>query len=256
MPFKWELVEDWDPYEEVPWARGILRRLSPRYLLPSQILLETISELVEGEISWLDVGAGGNWLIHHYEEGESGLAIGTDVYLPNELKRRDRFLLARGEKMPFSDEAFDLISAHWVVEHLREPGAFLGEAFRLLRPGGRLFVRTTNLLSPLTALARCLPERFKRAIVDRVFLSGTTDFFETYYRMNVPRSLSRLPRGTGFEVESVRYLEDLHFKNRGVFLAMFLYERLTALRPLRYFRSQVFAVYRKPVGRNSAPNPS
>jgi SAM-dependent methyltransferase len=255
MPFKWELVEDWDPYAEVPWARGILRTFSPRYLLPSQILLETISELVKGEVLWLDVGAGGNWLIHHYEEGESGLAIGTDVYLPRELKRRDRFLLAKGEGMPFPDETFDLISAHWVVEHLREPEAFLREAFRLLRPGGRLFIRTTNLLSPLTTVARYLPERFKRAIVDRVFLSGTTDFFETHYRMNVPRALLRHPRCAGFEVENVRYSEDLHFKNKGVFLVMFLFERLTTLSPLRFFRSQVFAVYRKPAGRDSAPNP-
>jgi SAM-dependent methyltransferase len=246
MPFKWELVKDWDPYAEVPWARSIVTRCAPGYRLASKVLLDTISSLVQGEIRWLDVGAGRNWLMRHYDEGGSGLGVGSDVYLPDELNRPDRFLLASGEELPFPDGTFDLITAHWVVEHLDDPDAFLEEAFRLLRSGGRLFVRTTNLWAPLTVLARCLPERVKRALVARVFLSGHVDFFETRYRMNTPGKLLRLPKEHGFEVDSIRYVEDLHFRSIVVFLPMLLFERLTVMRPLTYFRSQVFATYRKP----------
>ena len=239
-------MKDWDPYARIPWARAFLKKVSPGYRLASQILLDTIAGLVKEEVRWLDVGAGDNWLVHYYDEGSTGLGVGTDVYVPEELKRRDRFVVARGGELPFPGDFFDLVTCHWVVEHLERPDVFLGECFRVLRPGGRLFIRTTNLLSPLTVVARCLPERVKRGIVQRVFFSRKADFFRTHYRMNTPARMKRLPADAGFHVESIRYVEDLHFKNIAVFLPMFLFERLTALGPLKFFRSQVFAVYRKP----------
>jgi SAM-dependent methyltransferase len=245
MPFRWTLVEDWDPFAEVPWARAFLRRLSPRYRLASEVLLRTISDLVREEVRWLDVGAGENWLVHHYEEGSDGLGVGSDVYRPERIRRRERYVLALGERLPFRDGEFDLVTAHWVVEHLKEPEAFLREMHRVLRPGGRLFIRTPNLFSPVTALARFLPEGIKRALVPRVFLGGKSDYFEAHYPMNTEAKLREMPKRLGFRVESMELVEDLHFRNRLVFFLMFLLERLSSIRPLRILRSQVFAVYCK-----------
>lgn len=42
--------------------------------------------------------------------------------------------------LPFSDNAFDAITAHTLLSHLAHPEPFLTEALRVLRPGGRLIM--------------------------------------------------------------------------------------------------------------------
>jgi len=43
-------------------------------------------------------------------------------------------------RLPFPDEAFDVIVLSHILEHLREPRNLVAEAFRMLRPGGLLVV--------------------------------------------------------------------------------------------------------------------
>lgn len=45
-------------------------------------------------------------------------------------------------RLPFDDEFADTVVAFQVLEHLREPRRFLAEAFRILRPGGSLYLTT------------------------------------------------------------------------------------------------------------------
>ena len=44
----------------------------------------------------------------------------------------------------FQDGAFDLVSAHHVIEHVADPAALLREMFRIVKPGGMLLLRTPN----------------------------------------------------------------------------------------------------------------
>lgn len=55
-----------------------------------------------------------------------------------------RFIVSDCTGMPFSDGTFDGIYAVHVAEHLDDDaiGKFASECFRILRPGGRLFVRS------------------------------------------------------------------------------------------------------------------
>ncbi len=50
------------------------------------------------------------------------------------------------EAMPFPDESQRIVLMEGVLEHVDSPGKSLAEMFRVLVPGGVLFVRTTNRL--------------------------------------------------------------------------------------------------------------
>jgi len=70
------------------------------------------------------------------------------------LDRADQALAAKGiqahlrqadlQALPYADNAFDLVMAGHVVEHLADPRAALAEMRRVLRPGGTLLVCVTR----------------------------------------------------------------------------------------------------------------
>jgi SAM-dependent methyltransferase len=49
---------------------------------------------------------------------------------------------------PFADNAFDVIYAHSVVEHLSDIVAFMEEVWRVLAPGGRIIISVPYFRSP------------------------------------------------------------------------------------------------------------
>ncbi|MER3450375.1 MAG: class I SAM-dependent methyltransferase [Chloroflexota bacterium] len=53
-----------------------------------------------------------------------------------------------GEYLPFKAETFDLVLLHEVLEHVDDDRQVLAEAWRVLRPGGRLVIFAPNRLWP------------------------------------------------------------------------------------------------------------
>jgi len=94
----------------------------------------------------LDLGCRTGALTRHLLEGNS--VVGLDV---------DRAALAKAEALgiepveanvedplPFADESFDAVVAGELLEHLQLPDALVGEARRVLRPGGVLVGSVPN----------------------------------------------------------------------------------------------------------------
>ena len=92
----------------------------------------------------LDLACGGGLLAPHLA-GKGHRHVGLDLSptaLP--LARRHGVVPVRGDvlRLPFADEVADVVVAGEVLEHVAEPLQLLGEACRVLRPGGTLVLDT------------------------------------------------------------------------------------------------------------------
>jgi 2-polyprenyl-3-methyl-5-hydroxy-6-metoxy-1,4-benzoquinol methylase len=56
-------------------------------------------------------------------------------------------VLAPSAPLPYADAAFDGLVSMDVIEHLPDPAPWLREAFRVVRPGGLVFLTTPNYAS-------------------------------------------------------------------------------------------------------------
>jgi len=91
----------------------------------------------------LDVGCGtGNVLRlakRHFQR-----CYGADLSRPllTELRRREGLPLTTAEafRLPFRDASFDLVSMYALVHHLMDPRSAFEEAWRVLKPGGVLYL--------------------------------------------------------------------------------------------------------------------
>lgn len=131
----------------------------------------------------LDFGCGSGYMTVEMAK-LAAKATGIDVNpyvatirVPDALKGRLEYIQTSGVKLPFADASFDRILASEVLPMIPEPGPFLAEMKRVLKPGGRLVVANgmghpaieaafaTN--SPrLAELARRYPERMPKSYAE------------------------------------------------------------------------------------------
>jgi SAM-dependent methyltransferase len=64
--------------------------------------------------------------------------------------------VADGEHLPFSDESFDLVYAHGVVQYTASPRTLVDECRRVLKPGGEAIFQVYNRVSWLNLLSKVM----------------------------------------------------------------------------------------------------
>jgi SAM-dependent methyltransferase len=120
----------------------------------------------------------------------------------------DRFVLLDRMPWPLESCSFDIIVCDYCLEHVSDPGAFLGEAWRVLKPGASMFFRTPNLYHYVAAISRLLPNRL-HGIANRVrgLQADAHDPWPTFYRLNTPGAIRHHAIRAGFTEPELRMIE-------------------------------------------------
>ena len=155
----------------------------------------------------LDVGAGpGNWRWEEHLCAPSFTKIGIDIDpRVRENPSLDFRVLGTAERIPFSDDSFDLVLADYVMEHLEDPVQACREIQRVLRRGGFFFFRTNNLLHYTGIPNLVISDSFRKKIAGRI---GTPDPYKAYYRFNTGRSIRKALEQAGFQKQYLIFDEE------------------------------------------------
>jgi SAM-dependent methyltransferase len=108
--------------------------------------LQWLTEVHPAPGTLVDVGCGGGALLGLCRE-RGWRAIGFDPSAQAVTYAQEHGLEAYAEKWPpcsLPDKSADAVTFINVLDHLRDPFAVLGEAWRILRPGGVLYIRVPN----------------------------------------------------------------------------------------------------------------
>jgi SAM-dependent methyltransferase len=104
----------------------------------------------------LDFGCGANTDLARYRTADREV-WGVDPHVHPQLAHAAWFRrLTPSGRVPFPDASFDVIASCWVLEHIKDPNRFLGEVWRLLRPGGFFVAVSINALHYVTFLSRLI----------------------------------------------------------------------------------------------------
>lgn len=161
-----------------------------------------VDEMFVGGDLVVDLGCGdGTWLdvVGRRYRSAIGIDVDRSRFDANHPTPADwKFVEADLDAgLPVEDGVADAVRANQVIEHVREPGDFLREAYRVLRPGGLLVVATPNVryvrhLARLVILGRGPKTSAHEPSPDRAWDDGHLHYF-------TPRDLRVVARSAGFE---------------------------------------------------------
>ena len=107
-------------------------------------IARTVYSMTNQADETLDIGCGSSPLISHYT---NAAGVDIDSYKVDFMRRmypKLAFYHAEGSRILVPSEKYDQVLIIEVIEHVEKPAAMLQEAFRVLRPRGKLIIATPN----------------------------------------------------------------------------------------------------------------
>src|SRR5688500_401202 len=111
--------------------------------------IDTRAKFVDGTPrggALLDLGSSDGGTLRHFAELRPDLSLSAadieghpEAYPPGTGFKRADF---DHDALPWADRSFDRITCMHVVEHLQNPRHLISEAWRVLKPGGSLYIET------------------------------------------------------------------------------------------------------------------
>ncbi|HET9137545.1 MAG TPA: methyltransferase domain-containing protein [Candidatus Kapabacteria bacterium] len=96
----------------------------------------------------LDIGCGSAWVARTFlPQGKIVYSLDASEKNPSEALRRfpsEKHFGVAGDAfaLPFANNSFDAVIAAEIIEHVVDPAAFVAEAVRIIKPGGRVIIST------------------------------------------------------------------------------------------------------------------
>jgi ubiquinone/menaquinone biosynthesis C-methylase UbiE len=132
------------------WAKTIdSKSLRNNYLRSAQLAIISVLDLKEN-ISMLDIGCGSGWALDQASKlvKDKGTFFGVDLSAKMIEKARENFkerenfhfIIANAEEIPLEDNTFEVITCTNSFHHYLHPEKALKEMYRLLKPGGKIYI--------------------------------------------------------------------------------------------------------------------
>jgi SAM-dependent methyltransferase len=161
------------------------------------------------------------------------------------------FARLAGPRYPFADASFGACVSNYVIEHVADPGAHLGEVARVLEPGGVYVFRTPNRWHYVSLFASLTPHWVHEVLANRLrgLPADAHEPYPTVHALNTRAAILRHASRAGLQVEQLRLIEkepSYGMVARPLFLAFMAYERaVNATERAAFLRANILAVLRK-----------
>ncbi len=126
-----------------PWDNYFGRDLS-KYLENKEVL----------DLGCLVGGRGVAWYERYKLKSITGIDVSKDYIDASRKIAKNKsinaeYKLAKGENLPFEDSSFDAILTFDVLEHVQDLNKTLNECWRVLKPGGKMFLVFPSYFQPI-----------------------------------------------------------------------------------------------------------